>query len=128
MPTDIATRALVVALMAPAGGAKTTIEIHAITGLPVQTIRNIYARAIQRGFEPNQCPLRVTDAMFKDTPWLLKHDKESIPYKEICFSSTNETVAKIGGQQMDTSTFVKTQFTTGQDFTSTESDWEDEEE
>ena len=55
--TDIATRALVVTLKAPNGGAKTTAQIHLITGLPERTINQIYSRAIDRGFEPNESPL-----------------------------------------------------------------------
>ncbi|KAH6973228.1 hypothetical protein EDB80DRAFT_743244 [Ilyonectria destructans] len=53
MPPDIATRALVVTLKAPGGATKTSLEISALTGLAVRTINSIYARAIQRGFEPN---------------------------------------------------------------------------
>jgi hypothetical protein len=68
MPSDVGTRAMVVALKAPHGGAKTSVEIHALTGLPIQTISNIYARAIRRGFEPNKRPLRLKDAWFEDAP------------------------------------------------------------
>jgi transposase len=68
MPTDIATRALVVTLKAPAGAAKTTVEIHQITGLSTRTINEIYARAIRRGFEPNERPFRLSDKYLEDAP------------------------------------------------------------
>jgi transposase len=66
MYTDIATRALVVTLKASAG--KTTNEIIEITGLPKATINNIYARAIKRGFDPNERPIRLRDAFLADSP------------------------------------------------------------
>ncbi|KAG7423456.1 hypothetical protein Forpi1262_v015371 [Fusarium oxysporum f. sp. raphani] len=68
MPTDIATRALVVTLKAPCGGAKTSLEIEAITGIPRRTIDSIYARAIKNGFEPNERPLRIINAWLEDRP------------------------------------------------------------
>ncbi|KAH6873658.1 hypothetical protein B0T10DRAFT_499738 [Thelonectria olida] len=49
---DIATRALVITLKAPAGEGKTTTEVQAMTGIPIRTINSIYRRAIQRGFNP----------------------------------------------------------------------------
>jgi hypothetical protein len=59
---------MVMALKAPYGGAKTSIEIHALTGLLIQIINNIYARAIRRGFEPNERPLRLKNAWLEDEP------------------------------------------------------------
>ncbi|KAK4106672.1 hypothetical protein N658DRAFT_394778, partial [Parathielavia hyrcaniae] len=50
--TDIATRALIVTLKSPFGG-KTSAEISEETGISVRQINRIYARAIERGFEPN---------------------------------------------------------------------------
>ena len=68
MPTDIATRALIVTLKAPTGAAKTSIEISSITGIPIRTIDSIYARAIKRGFEPNQHPLSLHNELLQ-APW-----------------------------------------------------------
>ena len=68
MPTDIATRALVVTLKAPFGAAKTSIEISNLTRIPVRTINHIYARAIKQGFEPNEHPLALRDEFLKDAP------------------------------------------------------------
>ncbi|KAF2189324.1 hypothetical protein K469DRAFT_63154 [Zopfia rhizophila CBS 207.26] len=65
--TDIATRALVVALKSPFGG-KTTPEIVEKTGLSKRTINDIYARAIQRGFDPNHIPLVIKDEYLQDAP------------------------------------------------------------
>ena len=62
---DIATRSLVVALKTPCFG-KTTAEVVAITGLPKSTVNRIYARAISRGFNPNQRPLTIRDCYVED--------------------------------------------------------------
>jgi len=58
--TDIATRAFVIALKSPAGG-KTSNEVAGLTGLPVRQINRIYARAIERSFDPNQRLFTVRD-------------------------------------------------------------------
>ncbi|KAM5345573.1 hypothetical protein ACJ41O_005222 [Fusarium nematophilum] len=63
--TDIATRALVVSLKAPCSG-KTTAEVVAITGLSKRTVNDIYARAIARGFDPNQIPLIIRNSYLED--------------------------------------------------------------
>ncbi|KAF1813253.1 hypothetical protein P152DRAFT_434157, partial [Eremomyces bilateralis CBS 781.70] len=65
--TDIATRALIVTLKSPIGG-KTTAEIAEKTGLPKRTINAIYARAIERGFDPNHLPLHIRDEWLEDAP------------------------------------------------------------
>ncbi|KAI5456251.1 hypothetical protein BGZ63DRAFT_397092, partial [Mariannaea sp. PMI_226] len=63
--TDIATRAIVVFLKSPAGG-KTTPEIAEITGLSKRTINDIYARAIARGFKPDDLPVNIHDEHLRD--------------------------------------------------------------
>jgi transposase len=63
--TDLATRALIVTLKAPCAG-KSTAEISAITGISTRTINSIYARAIERGFEPNSVPLVIRDEWLQD--------------------------------------------------------------
>ncbi|KAF4450169.1 hypothetical protein F53441_6687 [Fusarium austroafricanum] len=133
MQTDIATRAMVVALMAPSGGAKTTIEIHAITGLPVQTIRNIYAEAIRRGFEPNQRPLRLINAMVEDTTRHLECVRKTgdliVAKAMIDFGlGSGSTTANIASEPTDIGILFKDQNATREESTSKESDWEDEEE
>ena len=64
---DISTRALVVTLKSPLGG-KTTAQVVAITGLPTRTVNSIYARAIERGFDPNAVPLVLKDEYLQDAP------------------------------------------------------------
>jgi transposase len=64
--TDIATRSLIVTLKSI--GKKTSIEISEITGISVRLINQIYARAIERGFEPNHRPLTIRDDWLKDAP------------------------------------------------------------
>ena len=65
--TDIATRVLVVSLKAPCS-SKTTAEVSAITGLSSRQVNRIYARAIKRGFNPNQRPLSLRDKYLQDAP------------------------------------------------------------
>lgn len=63
--TDIATRALIVTLKSPSGG-KTTAEISEITGISSRQVNRIYARAIERGFDPNHRPLTIRDEFLRD--------------------------------------------------------------
>lgn len=65
--TDIATRAFVVALKAPCS-SKPTEEVAAITGLSKRQVNRIYARAIERGFDPNLRPITIRDDYLRDTP------------------------------------------------------------
>jgi hypothetical protein len=65
--TDIATRAMVVSLKAPCS-SKTTAEVAGITGLSNRQVNRIYARAIERGFDPNQRPLSIRDEYLEDAP------------------------------------------------------------
>ena len=65
--TDIATRALVVSLKAPYS-SKTTAKVSTITGLSSRQVNRIYARAIKRGFDPNQRPLSLRDEYLQDAP------------------------------------------------------------
>ncbi len=58
--TDIATRILIITLRSPFSG-KTSAQISEETGISVQQINCIYARAIERGFEPNQPPFILRD-------------------------------------------------------------------
>jgi hypothetical protein len=62
--TPLSTRALIVCLKSPFVG-KSTSEIAKETGLSARTINSIYARAIERGFEPNE-PLRIDDRFLVD--------------------------------------------------------------
>lgn len=83
--TDIATRALVVALKAPCSG-KTTEEVAAITGLSTRQINRIYARAIYRGFDPNLRPLVIRDEYLRDAPRSGRPPKQTEETKKEVFS------------------------------------------
>lgn len=64
---DVATRALIVTLKSPLVG-RSTNKIADETGVNPRTINNIYARAIQRGFNPNCYPLVLKDEFLQDAP------------------------------------------------------------
>ena len=63
--SDPALRATVLALKASAVG-KTTSQITSITGLSKRTINDIFARAVQRGFDPNSVPLDIRSEHVED--------------------------------------------------------------
>ena len=65
--TSLITRALIVTLKSPVGG-KTSAQIHEETGISVRQINRIYARAIERGFEPNSRPFTLKDEWLEDAP------------------------------------------------------------
>jgi transposase len=65
--TDISMRALIVTLKSPLGG-RSTSNISAITGVAPRTVNNIYARAIERGFDPNYIPIVIKDEFLEDAP------------------------------------------------------------
>lgn len=87
--TDIATRALVVSLKAPCSG-KTTAEVSAITGLSSRQVNRIYARAIERGFDPNQRPLSLRDGHLQDAPRSGRPPKRIIEAQESVSSKDTE--------------------------------------
>ncbi len=63
--TDIATRAVVVTLKSPIGG-QTSVEVAEKTGLSVRQVNRIYARAIERGFDPNHRPFLLKNEWLED--------------------------------------------------------------
>lgn len=65
MPTNIAQRASVLTLL---WQGKSTAEISGMLGIPKSTIRDIHARAIQRGFEASSYPLIINDEYIVDAP------------------------------------------------------------
>jgi len=65
--TDIATRALIVTLKAGVQDKPmTTKDLICLTGLPKSTINNIYARAIEQGFDPAKRPIKLLDKYLED--------------------------------------------------------------
>lgn len=85
--TDITTRALVVTLKSPSGG-KTTTEIAEITGISTRQVNGIYARAIERGFDPNHRPLTLRDEYLRDAPRSGRPTKQTEERK-------NEVIVKV---------------------------------
>jgi transposase len=81
MHTDIATRAYIVALKASSG--KTSIEISETTGLSVRQVNRIYARAIERGFDPNHRPIHIQDAYLIDAPRSGRPSKQTDEVKNL---------------------------------------------
>jgi hypothetical protein len=79
--TDIATRAMVVALKAPCTG-KTTNEVVEITGLSTRQVNRIYSRAIERGFEPNARPVILRNEHVEDAPRSGRPSKQTDKAKE----------------------------------------------
>ena len=63
---NISTRATVVALKAL--GNMTSANIAAQTGISLRQVHRIYARAIERGFDPNERPFVLKDEWLEDSP------------------------------------------------------------
>jgi hypothetical protein len=64
--TSTTTRAAVVTLKAV--GKQTSATISWLTGLSVNQVNRIYARAISRGFDPNYRPFTLKDEWLEDAP------------------------------------------------------------
>lgn len=86
--TDIATRALVVALKAPCS-SKTTAQVASITGLSTRQVNRIYARAIERGFDPNLVPLTLRDEYLEDAPRSGRPLKQTIETKDLIIAKVS---------------------------------------
>ncbi|KAG5793518.1 hypothetical protein H9Q71_014431, partial [Fusarium xylarioides] len=80
--TDIATRAFVVSLKEPCSG-KSSAEVSEISGLSIRQVNRIYARAIDRGFDPNVRPLILKDEYLKDKPRSGRPTKATEETKEL---------------------------------------------
>ncbi|KAL5374481.1 hypothetical protein DPSP01_011934 [Paraphaeosphaeria sporulosa] len=63
-PHDLATRALIITLKAT---GKPNDEITGLTGISKRTINSIFARAIERGFDPCQRPLKLLNKYLEDS-------------------------------------------------------------
>ena len=79
---DIATRTSVIMLKCPLMG-KSNAEISAQLGIPARIIDNIYAKAIQRGFDPYTYPIVIKNAFIKDAPKSGRPIKNMEEFKEI---------------------------------------------
>ncbi|KAJ0127189.1 Uncharacterized protein HZ326_29705, partial [Fusarium oxysporum f. sp. albedinis] len=112
--TDIATRAFVVSLKAPCSG-KTTNEVAEITGLSVNLVNRIYARAIKRGFDPNVRPLILRNGYLEDTPRSGRPSKQTEETKELIISKVQrdrygreKTAADIAGELSSQGVLIST--------------------
>ncbi|KAJ5646675.1 hypothetical protein N7490_003047 [Penicillium lividum] len=76
MPSDLAIRAQVVTLKAHT--SMNTQEIASRTGLTPQSVNRIYARAIDRGFDPNTFPALVELRFVEDAPRTGRPRKQEI--------------------------------------------------
>jgi hypothetical protein len=70
---DIATRALVVTLKAL---GKSDHEVTYLTGVPKQMITTLFARAIRRGFDYNERPMKLLDGHLEDRPQSVRPPKQ----------------------------------------------------
>lgn len=64
---NYATRAAIIALKTPKGGAMTTQAISELFRIPEHIVNRIYANAIRRGFEPNDRIITIDDYHVVDT-------------------------------------------------------------
>ncbi|KAM4056938.1 hypothetical protein HRG_014824 [Hirsutella rhossiliensis] len=90
MKTDIATGALTVTLKAPCSG-KSSTEIASFTRLSIRTVISIYARPVERGFEPNELPLTVRDE------WPQNASRSGRPSKQALIQ--DESIVKVRRDQ-----------------------------
>ncbi|KAK5992412.1 hypothetical protein PT974_05816 [Cladobotryum mycophilum] len=88
--TDITTRTTVIVLKSAAG--KTSREVSEITGLSIRTIDRIYARAVDRGFDPDIRPLKISLEFIQDAPRSGRPSKQTEQVK-------NSISAKVRGDQ-----------------------------
>ncbi|KAF1920445.1 hypothetical protein BDU57DRAFT_15502 [Ampelomyces quisqualis] len=70
---NLATRALIVAYKAD---GKSNHDITEMTGVEKRTINSIYARAIERGFDPALRPLKLENKHIEDAPRSGRPSKE----------------------------------------------------
>ncbi|KAG6019568.1 hypothetical protein E4U19_007063 [Claviceps sp. Clav32 group G5] len=62
---DLATRASVLTLKATGFSTK---EIASLTGVPTRTVDYIFAKAVKRGFNPQERPLNIKNHLVENGP------------------------------------------------------------
>jgi transposase len=77
---DLATRALIIAYKAD---GKTNQEITGMTGAEKRTINSIYARAIERGFDPAVRPLKLENKHVEDAPRTGRPSKQQQAFEKV---------------------------------------------
>ena len=82
--TDLATRALIVTLKAGINRKPmSSNDILCLTGVPKLTINQIYARAIERGFDPVIRPIKLLNKHIQDAPRSGRPTKDTEETREI---------------------------------------------
>ncbi|KAF2726441.1 hypothetical protein EJ04DRAFT_547615 [Polyplosphaeria fusca] len=84
-PHDLSTRALIITLKAT---GKSNDEITGLTGITKRTINSIFARAIERGFDSCQRPLRLKDEYLVDSSRSGRPSKQPEVLETVVNSST----------------------------------------
>ncbi|CAN9422183.1 unnamed protein product [Alternaria alternata] len=95
------TRAAVVVLKAI---GKPNHEITGLTGVEKRTINSIYARAIERGFDPGLRPLQLEDKHLEDAHRPGRPSKQSTVSQQVvdtCLSMYSQASLKRGRLQED---------------------------
>jgi transposase len=77
---DLATRALIIAYKAD---GKTNQEITGMTGAEKRTINSIYARAIERGFDPAVRPLKLENKHIEDARRTGRPSKQQQAFEKV---------------------------------------------
>ncbi|KAG6093627.1 hypothetical protein E4U14_000234 [Claviceps sp. LM454 group G7] len=77
---DIPTRTSVLTLKAYGISAK---EVASITGISVRTVNKIFAKAVSRGFKPEDRPLKIIGRFVEDAPKSGRPRKQTPEVKEI---------------------------------------------
>jgi transposase len=77
---NLATRALIIAYKAD---GKTNQEITGMTGAEKRTINSIYARAIERGFDPAVRPLKLENKHVEDAPRTGRPSKQQQAFEKV---------------------------------------------
>jgi transposase len=77
---DLATRALIIAYKAD---GKTNQEITGLTGVEKRTINSIYARAIERGFDPAVRPMRLENKHIEDAKRSGRPSKQQQAFEKV---------------------------------------------
>lgn len=78
--TDIAIRALVVGLKF---SGKTTLEVAGLVGISTRQVNRIYAKAIERGFDPACRPLLLKNDFLTDAPRSSRPSKQTDEIKDV---------------------------------------------
>jgi transposase len=77
---DLVTRALIVAYKAD---GKTNHDITGLTGAEKRTINSIYARAIERGFDPAARPIKLENKYIEDAPRSGRPSKQQQAFEKV---------------------------------------------